>query len=259
MTSPETRYRECTFRLCIPDWDVWPALPAGITPEKAGTALTRRLFTEEYMRLPLFRAVLCTAAIGTLEDGIAALPSIWNLTLPLLPTVGTIEGNQQGRDVFLAALGTRWIYEYLLFLGVIEIRCQVPRFTGEVEAGVLSVAASFSVSYEQRSQAVGSSMSWLVENAPFLLPQRTEIRKTLPRYWQELAAGCQDLTQREQTVVDLMVRGLDNGAIASALAISESTVKKHVHHIYRKTGFTSRYQLIACSHNHHNIPTEFQK
>lgn len=57
-----------------------------------------------------------------------------------------------------------------------------------------------------------------------------------------------DLSIREREVAGLAAQGMGNGAIAAQLFISESTVKKHLNSIFRKTGFESRHRLIAAGH-----------
>jgi DNA-binding CsgD family transcriptional regulator len=56
------------------------------------------------------------------------------------------------------------------------------------------------------------------------------------------AAGA--LTRREQQIVGLVCEGRINKDIGSALGISESTVKRHLNHIYRKFGGRKRAELI---------------
>ncbi|MTD45863.1 GAF domain-containing protein [Conexibacter sp. W3-3-2] len=53
------------------------------------------------------------------------------------------------------------------------------------------------------------------------------------------------LTEREREVLQLMVRGLANGAIAERLVIKEGTVKSHVKHILRKLGAVNRAEAIS--------------
>ena len=53
-----------------------------------------------------------------------------------------------------------------------------------------------------------------------------------------------DLTAREMEVLQLAASGLANGAIASQLYISTSTVKTHVNHILRKLGQKTRVGAI---------------
>ncbi len=55
------------------------------------------------------------------------------------------------------------------------------------------------------------------------------------------------LTVREQEVVDLVVRGLDNRRIGQQLFIAESTVKFHLRRIRAKLGARSRTELVAIA------------
>lgn len=51
------------------------------------------------------------------------------------------------------------------------------------------------------------------------------------------------LTRRERDIARLLVRGLSNKEIASALSIEGATVKNHVHQILRKLAVTRRGQV----------------
>lgn len=61
---------------------------------------------------------------------------------------------------------------------------------------------------------------------------------------QPLSALRPALTRREEQVVELVLRGLTNRAIAEELAISENTVEKHVSAIIGRLGVRSRHQFI---------------
>ena len=53
------------------------------------------------------------------------------------------------------------------------------------------------------------------------------------------------LTERETQVLKLIANGLSNREISGHLAISESTVENHIHHIYTKLGIVNRAQAVA--------------
>jgi DNA-binding CsgD family transcriptional regulator len=53
------------------------------------------------------------------------------------------------------------------------------------------------------------------------------------------------LSPRESEVLALVLNGKSNAAIARALFISEHTVKRHLHTVFKKTGCSGRYELIA--------------
>ena len=53
-----------------------------------------------------------------------------------------------------------------------------------------------------------------------------------------------DLTQRERDIVRLIVEGASNKEVASALAISERTVKGHLSNVFQKLGVSDRLKLM---------------
>jgi LuxR family maltose regulon positive regulatory protein len=61
----------------------------------------------------------------------------------------------------------------------------------------------------------------------------------------------ESLTKRERAVLQLLVTGLSNAAIARELVITVGTVKRHVNSIYGKLGVNSRTQAVARAHTLH--------
>ena len=70
----------------------------------------------------------------------------------------------------------------------------------------------------------------------------TTIQATFPLLYAAL-----DLTQREREVLQLIVAGLDNQAIARKLSIRSETVKKHVQHITQKLHVKDRSQVAVVA------------
>jgi two-component system nitrate/nitrite response regulator NarP len=52
------------------------------------------------------------------------------------------------------------------------------------------------------------------------------------------------LTDREQDVVRLVSTGLSNKSVAGQLGVTESTVKIHLHNVYKKLRIQNRIALI---------------
>lgn len=63
-----------------------------------------------------------------------------------------------------------------------------------------------------------------------------------------------DLTEREREVLALLVKGLDNIAIADRLGVSRSTIKTHVSNLLSKLGAASRTEAVALALKHGLIP-----
>jgi DNA-binding NarL/FixJ family response regulator len=53
------------------------------------------------------------------------------------------------------------------------------------------------------------------------------------------------LSEREEEVLDLVARGLDNRSIASRLVVNEKTVRNHVSNVFTKLGVASRAEAVA--------------
>lgn len=61
-----------------------------------------------------------------------------------------------------------------------------------------------------------------------------------------------NFTTREYEVLSGIYRGMSNKEIAGDMRIDESTVKRHTHNIYSKTGFRSRVELVLGLPRHEN-------
>ena len=81
--------------------------------------------------------------------------------------------------------------------------------------------------------------------APNLLREDLEPQATL-----NTDEPLEELTAREQAVLELLAHGLPNKRIARQLEISESTVKFHLGAIYAKLGVSSRVAAVNVAARH---------
>ena len=78
-----------------------------------------------------------------------------------------------------------------------------------------------------------------------LEPETVQALSRPPLETIELEPGEEELTPRETEVLRMMTAGLSNREIASALGISEHTVKFHITSIFGKLGTSSRTEAVT--------------
>ncbi len=69
--------------------------------------------------------------------------------------------------------------------------------------------------------------------------------RTAQRWMTQYRRPAQDLSQREQEVLEKLARGLPNAEIAAELSVSENTVRFHLKNIYEKLAVTNRTEAVA--------------
>ncbi len=120
-----------------------------------------------------------------------------------------------------------------------------PLLAAAREAGILTIVVSGASSVEEIKRTYE-------EQAVFaFLEKQTFARASFARLVQEAMASRRKdselagLTQREQEVYDLLIRGMMNKDIAETLTITNNTVKRHLKAIFEKLGVHTRSELIA--------------
>jgi two-component system nitrate/nitrite response regulator NarL len=97
-----------------------------------------------------------------------------------------------------------------------------------------------------RSESPRALASALCSAAQGLVTLSARLLTSLPvGAWTTAAEDLEDLTDREQQVLELIAEGLTNRAIAQRLSISEHTVKFHVNSILGKLSAESRTDAVV--------------
>lgn len=108
------------------------------------------------------------------------------------------------------------------------------------------------VSFIERAKAVGAESFWYKEQAE--APLICVLKRTLagervyPSAPPTVALGnilSTELTKTELAVLRLMTTGATNMEIARAMSIEETTVKKHITNMLKKTGYRNRVELAV--------------
>jgi DNA-binding CsgD family transcriptional regulator len=219
-------------------------------------------------------ALVMAAAVQPGAAAIASIARVWNhffpdtpaRFVPILPTarfdIVISPGDTEMRIDLIDGVARGWVTAYLDHVGARGV--SVTPVSAEAAPGVWTLQCRFALPLERRRLAVEHALAWLARNTDLLTGngltgggyrvasspidaagRTTASALTFPTT-RPVALGCHDLTRRELEIVDLISEGLANAAIATRLGIAESTVKKHINRIFRKTGYQSRYELIIC-------------
>lgn len=116
---------------------------------------------------------------------------------------------------------------------------------GALKAGAMSYLLK-NVSANELVTAIRGAVS----GQPRLSPEAAQV---LIQEIKEPPAPTYDLTDREKEILNLMVEGLPNTAIADRLVVSQSTVKFHVSNVLSKLGVGSRTEAVALALKHHLV------
>lgn len=117
---------------------------------------------------------------------------------------------------------------------------------------ILAVTSMPEMSFLRQAREIGIESFWYkeVQEQPLLeIMERTMAGESVyPSILPRVAVGntfSTEFTDREEAVLRELVSGSSNREIASALGITENTVKMHITNMLQKTGFHSRLELAV--------------
>jgi DNA-binding NarL/FixJ family response regulator len=168
--------------------------------------------------------------VATCGDGQQAIDAI----LKHMPDVAVLDismPQRDGIDVLRQVAREQWPVRVVFLTGCITDEQVIQAIAAGADGIVLKESAAASLVDCLRHVAEGRK--WLPSNIvqPAISRASAAARRTSPF---EL------LTRREKEVARLIADGLSNKDVAARLALSEGTVKMHLHTIYSKLGVDNR-------------------
>ena len=174
--------------------------------------------------------------VATATDGHAALAAIRQLT----PDAAVVDVNMpklKGLDVLKAAVGERLSTRIVFLTASLNDESILEAVSLGVYGIVLKDSAPESL-LDCLDQVVAGGR-WLADEFVQTAISRETVRRQSSR------GPIEALTTREVEVMRLVTSGLSNKQVARELALSEGTVKIHLHNVYRKLNLGSRTALTA--------------
>lgn len=130
----------------------------------------------------------------------------------------------------------------LLWSGCLP-RLEDERLLGFISRGLIGILLPEETTFPQLKRAIKSVASgelWFTRKK----------LKDIISCMKEVKVEVQQLTKREIEIVKLICKGYRNKQITKSLDITDQAVKKHLNHIYKKTGVTDRLQLALYAIKH---------
>jgi two-component system, NarL family, response regulator YdfI len=132
---------------------------------------------------------------------------------------------------------------------IAELGAAVVLLTNNTDGGWVGQLLALGVKCVLRRDSSGRQLAAAVQSAvaglSALEPEMIQALSRPPLETIELEPGEEELTPRETEVLHMMTAGLSNREIASALGISEHTVKFHITSIFGKLGTSSRTEAVT--------------
>jgi DNA-binding NarL/FixJ family response regulator len=148
----------------------------------------------------------------------------------------------------VGSVKSRWPQAVVVFLSADESEASMLAAAKAGAAGYLVKTGTPSqLESAVRAAADGQTLFSAAQLARFLLHAQEQEKRRLEadRKARERARLWSDLTERERSVLLLILAGLDNKSIAGRLRIGTGTVRAHVQHVLEKLGVHSKLEAAA--------------
>jgi DNA-binding NarL/FixJ family response regulator len=202
-----------------------------------------RLFREGLARmLSDTSEMMVVASVSNGEEAVAGVGEY-------RPDVILMDVNMPGLDGIEATrrLHANYPQVHILMLTVSE---QDSALFSAVRAGARGYLLK-SMSGEELVEAVRRANAGEAIIAPKMAVRLLDAFAALSAEGQQPDSGCDNLTDRERTVLQLVARGLSNKEIAATLSLSPHTAKAHLRSILDKLNLHSRTEAAAWAARHH--------
>lgn len=115
-----------------------------------------------------------------------------------------------------------------------------------IAAGARGYLVHGRFSPEELTRAIRTSHAGGIHVSPAVAPWLFDLVRAGAAPAESAPRTTTDLTEREIEVVDLIATGRSNAEIATALHLSEKTVKNHINRAYAKLGVRTRAEAMAA-------------
>jgi DNA-binding CsgD family transcriptional regulator len=160
--------------------------------------------------------------------------------LVVLSEDGDVESTSPGVERWLAELPGHWQEEGRLPTSVVAVAARALRTAEGVDApGEVAIA-----------RVLSREGRWIVLHGASLVADGARraaviVEPAQPARIIPLLMAAYGLTEREQDVTRLVLRGDSTAEIADALCLSPHTVQQHLKSVFEKTGVRSRRELVG--------------
>ncbi len=185
--------------------------------------------------------------VSVVEDGKQAIDAVRTLRPDIL-LLDLLMPNLPGLDALRELVDSATTTRTIIVTSSVTNR----QIVEALQLGARGIMLKDSLTYlPQCIQEVADGHYWVANRA------RTNVIQLLQELQAEAGAENKQntfgLTARELEVVRLVAEGLPNRDIASRLAITEETVKRHLTNIFDKVGMSNRVELALFAINHHLV------